>query len=182
MARRFSPPPPYGKIPVEHGFSLRGASLSCCCLQTLKFKVIFSYLPVSHIVTQVVVIWSSSSLSSSSSSDQYHHYQRIIIIANYEEIKEVSINLPIFIIFSIISIVAISNNKHHHQCHHFIIIVITRVSSCLGLRYLDDPKHWRNDPLCRQGRLEGLPFENPHRSPSNQVHDLQMMIFDKFRR
>ena len=32
----------------------------------------------------------------------------------------------------------------------------------LGLRYLDDPKHWRHDPLCRQRRVEGLPFENPH--------------------
>ena len=31
FGKAIQPPPPYGKIPVEHGFSLRGASLTLCC-------------------------------------------------------------------------------------------------------------------------------------------------------
>ena len=40
FGKAIQPPPPYGKIPVEHGFSLRGASLTNQCLSCLNFSLI----------------------------------------------------------------------------------------------------------------------------------------------
>ena len=38
FGKAIQPPPPYGKIPVEHGFSLRGASLTPSACSTPLYR------------------------------------------------------------------------------------------------------------------------------------------------